>query len=119
MRQVREACALKARGGDERIVSDLLRAEHKQWMEALQKEGAQYVPTREEEEEMLQEAQRDAESKLLRGTPALAPPDQNERLLEEYLEAEAMQAMEVEREMELYLNQQFQHLQDGDTPMEE
>lgn len=109
MRQVRETSVFKARGGNERLVSDLLIAEHKHWMSALEKEGAQFLPSPEEEEALLNELQGLSSKDLEKPTrldviPNLQPqPPVDDMMLEDYLEAEAEQARLMEQSLNHYL----------------
>lgn len=122
MRQVRETCAFEARGGSERIVTDLLIAEHKQWIADLEKEGSQFLPSPEEEEALFKELHGIslglAKPPQLESIPNLQPPDpSDEMMLEEYLEAEADQARQYEQSIEYYL--QLEQANNQDTPMAE
>lgn len=123
MRRVREACAVEARGGAERIISDVLLAEHKQWIARLEQEGnAQFLPSPEEEEELLREMQLSVgeQKKAVDVVPNLSPHAdgagsgyEDQMMLEEYLEAEAYQVEQYEHSLEHYL------AQGEDTPMME
>lgn len=124
MRRVREACAVEARGGAERIISDVLLAEHKQWIARLEKEGSQFLPSPEEEEELLREMQLSVgrkQHKTVGAVPNLSPHVnsgdgsgyEDQMMLEEYLEAEAHQVEQYEHSLEQYL------AQGEDTPMTE
>lgn len=108
MKSVRQKQALKARGGNDRMINDILLAEHKQWMEAQQREGSKHIVTPEEAEELFEELYSSVfhSKKQNESSPALqqqSSADQDQFLLEEFLEQQQAEANMIEQSIDYYL----------------
>jgi hypothetical protein len=99
---------MKARGGDDRMINDILIAEHKQWLEAQQREGSKFTVTPEEAEALFEEFYssefQSTEKPII--SPTQHQPDsteQDQALLEEFLEQQETEASMIDQSIDYYL----------------
>lgn len=119
MRSVRQNQVMKARGGDDRMINDILIGEHKQWLEAQQREGSKFTITPEEAEALFEEfyssefqSQKTPSISLIKQQSDSTKQDQI--LLEEFLEQQEAETNMIDHSIDYYL--QFEN-QDQDVEM--
>lgn len=110
---------MKARGGDDRMINDILIGEHKQWLEAQQREGSKFTITPEEAEALFEEFY--SSEFQSQKTPSISSikqqsdsTKQDQILLEEFLEQQEAEANMIDHSIDYYL--QFEN-QDQDVEM--